>query len=107
MQFTGANKTPLYEAVRAKVFDHKLKFNSTFKDEIVKDFNNVRRMVTEEGKVKFTADRNDSGHSDLTSSLTLALEAARLHPMSFSQPQTHMPFSAFGSRHTLFGRTQV
>ena len=86
MQFTGTNKTPLYEAVRARVFDHTLLFNSEFNDKIIQDFNNVKRIVTEDGKVKFSSGRDSNGHSDITSSLTLALEALRLNPMNFKNP---------------------
>ena len=104
MQFTGTNKTPLYEAVRARIFDHALLFNSEFKDMVVQDFNNVKRIVTEDGKVKFASGRDSNGHSDITSSLTLALEALRLNPMNFKSPQTHVPFSSFGNRQHIFSR---
>lgn len=36
--WTGANKTPSYEAVRAAVFDHKLKFSSKYRNIIEEDF---------------------------------------------------------------------
>lgn len=36
--WTSANKTPAYEAMRARIFDHKLKFNSKFKNLIQEDF---------------------------------------------------------------------
>lgn len=36
--WTSANKTPSYEAMRARIFDHKLKFNSKFKNLIQEDF---------------------------------------------------------------------
>ena len=104
MQFTGTNKTPLYEAVRARIFDHALLFNSEFKDMVVQDFNNVKRIVTEDGKVKFASGRDSNGHSDITSSLTLALEALRMNPMNFKSPQTHVPFSSFGNRQHIFSR---
>lgn len=39
--WTGANKTPAYEDLRAKIFQHKVKFNSKFKPLIIEDFNNV------------------------------------------------------------------
>ena len=104
LQFTGSNKTPMYEAVRARIFDHTLLFKTEFKDQIIQDFANVSRIVTEDGKVKFSAGRDASGHSDLTSSLTLALEALRLNPMNFKSPQTHVPFSSFGPRSGVFCR---
>ena len=102
MQFTGSNKTPMYEALRARIFDHTLLFKAEFKDQIIQDFANVSRIVTEDGKVKFSAGRDASGHSDLTSSLTLALEAMKKSPMNFKNPQTHVPFSSFGPRAGVF-----
>lgn len=36
--WTSASKTPAYEYLRAKVFDHKLKFASHLKPLIVRDF---------------------------------------------------------------------
>ena len=104
MQFTASNKTPMYEALRARIFDHTLLFKADFKDQIIQDFANVSRIVTEDGKVKFSAGRDASGHSDLTSSLTLALEAMRKSPMNFKSPQTHVPFSSFGNRQHIFSR---
>ena len=94
----------MYEAVRARIFDHTLLFKKEFKDQIIQDFANVSRIVTEDGKVKFSAGRDASGHSDLTSSLTLALEAMRKSPMNFKSPQTHVPFSSFGNRQHIFSR---
>lgn len=38
LQFTGTNKTRLYEAVRAKIFDHTLLFNPDFKQQLKQDF---------------------------------------------------------------------
>lgn len=36
--WTGANKTPAYERLRASIFDHKLKFSSHLKPLVVQDF---------------------------------------------------------------------
>lgn len=36
--WTAANKTPSYEALRAAVFDHKLKFNAKFRSLVEEDF---------------------------------------------------------------------
>lgn len=71
----------MYENLRAKIFDHKIKFNPVFKRELIEDFKNVHRIVTETGKVKFEAGRSGAGHSDMTSSLVLAIEAARSNPI--------------------------
>lgn len=98
ISFTGANKTPMYEAVRAKVFDHKLLFNPEYKDIIKEDFRNVHRIVTENGTVKFEAGRDANGHSDFSSALVLAVEAQRQMPASFSMPATYLRPSAFSSQ---------
>ena len=75
MTFTASNKTPCYEDLRSKIFDHKLKFNKKLKELIVDDFNNVHRVVSEAGRVSYEAGRNANGHSDATSALVLALRA--------------------------------
>lgn len=36
--WSSTNKTPAYEAMRARIFDHKLKFNRKFKNLIQEDF---------------------------------------------------------------------
>lgn len=78
--WTGSNKTPAYEALRAMIFDHKLKFAQHLKQLVVQDFSNVHRVVTEAGKVSYQAGRNENGHSDATSALVLAIQAAVQHP---------------------------
>ena len=100
--WTGANKTPSYEALRAAVFDHKLKFNSKFRSIIEEDFQNVHRIVSETGKVQFEAGRNKQGHSDVTSAIVLALQAAKDIPANLLQPQSYMRFSHLGQWHSMF-----
>lgn len=99
--WTSANKTPAYEALRAAMFDHKLKVLRRWKPVIELDFQNVHRIVNEAGKVSFEAGRNSQGHSDVTSALVLALQAAKSNPASFSQPvgfQRTSPFGTWSSR---------
>ena len=100
--WTGANKTPSYEALRAAVFDHKLKFNSKFRSIIEEDFQNVHRIVSETGKVQFEAGRSKQGHSDVTSAIVLALQAAKDNPVNLVEPQTYMRFSPLGQWHSMF-----
>ena len=100
--WTGTNKTPSYEALRAAVFDHKLKFNSKFRSIIEEDFQNVHRIVSETGKVQFEAGRNKQGHSDVTSAIVLALQAAKDNPVNLVQPQSYMRFSSLGQWHSRF-----
>ena len=87
MSFTATNKTPMYEALRSKIFDHTFLINSKFKDIIVKDFNNIERIVVEAGNVKYQAG-HEFGHSDVTSAIVLALAASKQHPANFQLPQT-------------------
>ena len=100
--WTGTNKTPSYEALRAAIFDHKLKFNSKFRSIIEEDFQNVHRIVSETGKVQFEAGRNKQGHSDVTSAIVLALQAAKDNPVNLVEPQSYMRFSSLGQWHSMF-----
>ena len=95
-----ANKTPSYEALRALVFDHKLKFSRKFKDLVEMDFMNVHRIVSETGKVSFEAGRGKNGHSDVTSALVLAIQAAKSSPACMAAPAPYVRVSPFGSWHS-------
>ena len=99
---TSSNKTPSYEALRAAIFDHKLKFNSKFRSIIEEDFQNVHRIVSETGKVQFEAGRSKQGHSDVTSAIVLALQAAKDNPVNLVEPQSYMRFSSLGQWHSRF-----
>ena len=100
--WTAQNKTPGYEAVRAAFLDHKLKICRKWKTAVELDFQNVHRVVSEAGKVSFEAGRNSQGHSDVTSALVLAMQAARGNPANFKQPVTWKMPSAFGGWSTRF-----
>ena len=97
LQFTVANKVPMFENLRSRIFDHTLKINRKFKSMIELDFNNVRRIVNEAGQVKYEAGHNAQGHSDITSAIILALQAIRENPVSFAMPTTYMRNSPLGS----------
>lgn len=86
----------MYEDLRSKVFDHKLKFSKKLKDLIVSDFSNVHRIVSEAGKVSYEAGRNADGHSDATSAIVLALRAAHDLEYSTQEPLSYMRFSPLG-----------
>ena len=75
--WTGANKTPAYEFLRSKIFDRQLFFAEHLKPLIISDFQNVQRIITADGNIKYVAGRNENGHSDATSALVLALQAAK------------------------------
>lgn len=94
LQFTSANKTPMYERLRSLIFEHRIIFSEKFREILERDFRNVSRIVTEDGKVRYQAGRNEDGHSDIISAIVLAVEAWHSNPADMSVP---MPF-AFQSR---------
>lgn len=91
------NKANAYEYLRSLILDHKIIFAPHLEQIVKTDFQNVSRIVTENGKVKFVAQHNSQGHSDITSALVLALWAAHETPSSFAMPQTYQMQSSFGS----------
>ena len=95
--WTASNKTPAYEHLRSLIFDHKIKFANHLKPLIETDFANVSRIVSENGQVKFIAAHTAAGHSDATSALVLALQAAKQNPANFVVPSPYMMQSSFGS----------
>lgn len=97
LNFTSANKTPMYEYLRSQIFHHKLYINKKFQSKIVADFNNVQRIISENGQIKYQANRDKNGHSDITSSLVLCLNAIRNNPISFSNPVVAYNNSRFNS----------
>ena len=102
LQFTAANKTPMFENLRSRIFDHTLKINGKFKSMIELDFNNVQRIVNEAGQVKYEAGHNSQGHSDITSAIVLALKAIKDNPVSFSLPSAYQRYGAFGGVTSMF-----
>lgn len=84
--FTASNKTPLHEQLRAQVFERRLTFATHLKKMIENDFRNISRVVTPNGDVRYQAGRTSSGHSDVTSSLLLALAACAKFKTSFGLP---------------------
>lgn len=94
--FTGSNKTPMYEALRAKMFDKKIFFAKHLEENIKADFSNISKIVTENGQVKYEAGHN-FGHSDITSAIVLAIQATK----DF-KPTTTLPTS-LGNWSSAFG----
>lgn len=95
MQFTVANKTPMFEQLRSQIFEHKVKFNKKLKKLIEDDFRNVQRIVTESGQVRYIAGHDQNGHSDATSAIVLALQAIHDMPSSANLPITYARRSSF------------
>ena len=78
------------------IFDHKIKFASHLRSLVETDFANVSRIVSENGQVKFIAAHTSAGHSDATSALVLALQAAKQNPANLTTPVSYALPSAFG-----------
>lgn len=95
LQFTASNKTPMYERLRSLIFEHRIVFSEKFKEILERDFRNVRRIVTEDGKVRYAAGRNEDGHSDIISAVVLALEAWHRMPGNATLPVAYARHSAF------------
>ena len=95
LQFTVANKTPMFEQLRSQIFEHKIKFNKKLKKLIEDDFRNVQRIVTESGQIRYVAGHDQNGHSDATSAIVLALQAIHDMPSNAKTPFTYMRTSRF------------
>lgn len=94
--WSASNKPNVYEHARSLIFDRKLVFAEHLRSIIMSDFENISRIVNEAGQVKYSAGRNEQGHSDAASALFLALWAAHDSPASFAMPQTWNLNSIFG-----------
>lgn len=92
--FTGANKSGLYEFLRAKIFENNIQFASEFKEALITDIRNIQR-ITDGNNVKFAATHTANGHADIISALVLALHAYRTHLPSIAMPLPYKPFSRF------------
>lgn len=95
--WSASNKTPVLEHCRGLILDRKLVIAEHLKELIISEFQNIEKIVTEDGKVKYVAGHNENGHSDSASALFLALWAAHEHPTSFALPTTYVRKSPFGS----------
>lgn len=84
--WTGTNKTPAYEAFKADVIQRKIVFSKKFEQVLRDDIRMVSKMVTPDGKTKYTAARTNLGHGDISSALVLAHQAWRDMPQNFSMP---------------------
>lgn len=94
--WSASNKPNVYEHARSLIFDRKLVFAERLRSIIMSDFENISRIVNEAGQVKYSAGRNEQGHSDAASALFLALWAAHDSPASFEMPRTWSINSVFG-----------
>lgn len=84
--WTGTNKTPAYEAFKADVIQRKIVFSKRFEDMLREDIRMVSRIVTPDGKTKYSAARSNLGHGDISSALVLAHQAWRDMPRNMTMP---------------------
>lgn len=99
LSFTGANKTPMYEALRDLVFRQKVKFAKHLIERVKQDMQQVSRVVTASGEVRYQASRGEEGHSDITSALVLCIESFKKMPMSQALPVSMPAASRLGTWH--------
>lgn len=85
----------MHEALRALAFERNLTINPHLKMPLKADFGNISRIVTPSGDIKYEAGRTDAGHSDMTSSILLAIRAAHDFKAQLSRPMGMMPTSVF------------
>ena len=86
LSFTGSNKTPMYEALRDLVFRQKVKFAKHLIERVKQDIQQVSRVVTASGEVRYQASRGTEGHADITSAIVLCTEAFKKMPLSQESP---------------------
>ena len=95
--WSATNKTQVIEHCRSLILDRKLVLPVHLQELLVNDFKNIDKIVTEDGKVKYVAGRDQNGHSDAASALFLALWSAHENPTNFAMPQTYARQSPFGA----------
>ena len=97
LSFTGANKTPMHEALRDLVFRQKVKFARHIMERVKQDIQQVSRVVTASGEVRYQAIRSEEGHADTISALVLCVEAFKNMPLSQSLPVSMPAASRLGA----------
>ena len=100
--WTGANKTEAHDQLRSCIQNGNFFVNQTFKQLIVNDFGNVRRYISNTGKISYSAPHTSDGHSDITSAIVLALQAIHDNPVSFATPVSYSRSSVFSGYSRLF-----
>ena len=63
----------------------------------------VRRYISNTGKITFSAPHSKDGHADITSGICLGVEAGAQNPECFATPNALHPYSVFGTPTNLFG----
>ena len=83
---TSSNKTPMYESFKGLVYDKRLFVNVAFRDLLIDDVANTRKIISSSGKVSYQASRTGQGHSDVVSACVRGIQAAKDMPQSATRP---------------------
>ena len=76
---------------------HKTIFNKEIIDTVKKDFVNVRRYVSNNGNITYSAGRDINGHSDITSGIVLCNKASKMLENKYKdEPYSYKRTSVFG-----------
>lgn len=97
LTFTASNKSDLYDSLRVNLCNHNMIFNKEIIETVKRDVCNVRRYVSNTGKITYSAGRDENGHSDITSGLVLLNKAGKeLEFKGNDEPFSYKRFSVFG-----------
>lgn len=103
--WTSTNKPQIYERLKQTVANGELYCHQDILDKVVNDMAQVKRVISDTGKIIYDAKRtSETRHSDISSALALALEAMHEMPKNASNPISHSNFSSFGPRTGVFCR---
>jgi hypothetical protein len=53
---------------------------------VISDFAKVRRYISSNGRISYSAPHSKDGHADITSGIVLGLESIKANPVSFANP---------------------
>lgn len=76
----------MYESFKGLVYDKRLFVNVAFKDLLLDDVANTRKIITNTGKISYQASRNGQGHSDIVSACVRGIQSAKDTPLNASRP---------------------
>lgn len=80
--WNASNKTEAFELFKTDALSRKIGFPRKYEEIIKAELKMVSKIVTPDGKTKYTAARNALGHGDLVSGMILAHQAWRKMPLN-------------------------
>ena len=87
--WSANNKTELHDNLRSCIQNGNFKINPELKTMVISDFGNVRRYISNTGRISYSSPHTQDGHSDITSSIVLAYHSVHDNPVNFALPITH------------------